>query len=126
LIAFNEFIHEREVAPSNSPGVELFDSIILAKKSRGRTSFFSKSKSSTFLEDTSDHLWRSAAVPTPSAKIPGDYRSVVSRIPAQLDATLMREPRVIQGVPRMDMPGKRVGRKAVPSLLSGGGGRGSS
>jgi hypothetical protein len=126
LIAFNEFIHEREVATSNSPGVELFDSIILAKKSRGRTSFFSKSKSSTFLEDTSDHLWRSAAVPTPSAKFPGDYRSVVSRIPAQLDATLMREPRVIQGVPRMDMPGKRVGRKAVPSLLSGGGGRGSS
>ena len=126
MIAFNEFIHEREVATSNSPGVELFDSIILAKKSRGRTSFFSKSKSSTFLEDTSDHLWRSAAVPTPSAKFPGDYRSVVSRIPAQLDATLMREPRVIQGVPRMDMPGKRVGRKAVPSLLSGGGGRGSS
>ncbi|KAK0107148.1 hypothetical protein ONS95_003854 [Cadophora gregata] len=116
--AFNEFIHERETTPPSSPSIQLFDSIILAKKSRGRTSFFSKgSKSTSFLEDTSEHLWRSAAVPTPSAKFPGDYRSVVSRIPAQLDVALMREPRVIQGVPRMDMPGKRVGRKAVPSLL---------
>merc|ERR1712093_837623 len=116
--AFNEFIHERETTSPSSPSIQLFDSIILAKKSRGRTSFFSKgSKSSSFLEDTSEHLWRSAAVPTPSAKFPGDYRSVVSRIPAQLDVALMREPRVIQGVPRMDMPGKRVGRKAVPSLL---------
>ncbi|CAL3967569.1 unnamed protein product [Diplocarpon coronariae] len=116
--AFNEFIHERETTPAGAPSIQLFDSIILAKRSRGRTSFFSKaSKSGSFLEDTSDHLWRSAAVPSPSAKFPGDYRAVVSRIPAQLDVALMREPRVIQGVPRMDMPGKVVGRKAVPSLL---------
>jgi len=124
ITAFNEFTHERETTPSNSPQIQLFDSIILAKKSRGRTSFFSSrgpSKSSSYLDDTSDHLWRSAAVPTPSAKFPGDYRTVVSRIPAQLDVSLMREPRVIQGVPRMDMPGKRVGRKAVPSLLGGSG-----
>jgi hypothetical protein len=124
ITAFNEFTHERETNPSNSPKIQLFDSIILAKKSRGRTSFFTSrnpSKSSSFLDDTSDHLWRSAAVPTPSAKFPGDYRTVVSRIPAQLDVSLMREPRVIQGVPRMDMPGKRVGRKAVPSLLGGSG-----
>jgi hypothetical protein len=119
--AFNEFIHEREVTQGSAPSVQLFDSIILAKKSRGRTTFFtSKSaKSPSFLDDISDHLWVSAAVPTPSAKFPGDYRSIVSRIPAQLDVGLMREPRVIQGVPRMDMPGKRVGRKAVPSLLGG-------
>ena len=123
MTAFNEFIHERETTPADNPSIQLFDSIILAKKSRGRTSFFSKSsKSSNFLEDTSDHLWRSAAVPTPSAKFPGDYRTVVSRIPAQLDVTLMREPRTIQGVPvQMGMPGKRVGRKALPSLLGGGG-----
>ncbi|TVY64164.1 DENN domain-containing protein [Lachnellula suecica] len=121
--AFNEFIHERETNPANAPKIQLFDAIILAKKSRGRSSFFSRpsSKSSSFLDDTSDHLWRSAAVPSPSAKFPGDYRTVVSRIPAQLDVSLMREPRVIQGVPRMDMPGKRVGRKAVPSLLGGSG-----
>ncbi|CZT00650.1 related to lustrin A [Rhynchosporium agropyri] len=116
--AFNEFIHEREITSPSSPSIQLFDSIILAKKSRGRTSFFSKgSKSASFLEDTTEHLWRSAAVPTPSAKFPGDYKSVVSRIPAQLDVAMMREPRTIQGVPRMDIPGKRVGRKAVPSLL---------
>ncbi|KAE9377758.1 DENN-domain-containing protein [Stipitochalara longipes BDJ] len=123
--AFNEFIHERETTPSDNPSIQLFDSVILAKKSRGRTSFFSKSsKSPSFLEDRYDHLWRSAAVPTPSAKFPGDYRTVVSRIPAQLDVSLMKEPRTIGGVPRVDMPGKRVGRKAVPSLLGGGGGRG--
>ncbi|TVY52080.1 DENN domain-containing protein [Lachnellula cervina] len=124
--AFNEFIHERETTPSNSPKIQLFDSVILSKKSRGRTSFFSSrgsSRSSSYLDDTSDHLWRSAAVPTPSWKVPGDLHAITTRIPAQLDVTLMREPRVIQGVPRMDMPGKRVGRKAVPSLL-GGSGRG--
>jgi hypothetical protein len=60
-------------------------------------------------------------VPTPTSKFPGDYRAVVSRIPAQLDVSLMKEPRTIQGVPKIDMPGKRVGRKAVPSLLSGSG-----
>ena len=125
MTAFNEFIHERETTPSDNPSIQLFDSVILAKKSRGRTSFFSKStKSASFLENRSDHLWRSAAVPTPSAKFPGDYRTVVSRIPAQLDVSLMKEPRTIGGVPRVDMPGKRVGRKAVPSLLGGGGGRG--
>lgn len=125
--AFNEFIHERETTSPDKPQIQLFDSVISAKKSRGRTSFFSKSSksSSSFLDDSSNHLWVSAAVPTPSAKFPGDYRSVVSRIPAQLDVALMREPRVIQGVPRMEVPGKRVGRKAVPSLL-GLGGRGES
>lgn len=111
-----------------APSIQLFDSIILAKRARGRSSFpgkgmFLKSSHSpaTFLEDTSDHLWRSAAVPTPSAKFPGDYRSVVSRIPARLDVNLMREPRVLLGVPRPDGPGKKVGRKAVPSLLRAGG-----
>jgi len=120
--AFNEFIHEREINPADDPKVRLFDSVILAKRSRGRSSFFSKSARSTgFLDDTSDHLWRSAVVSTPTAKFPGDYRTVVSRIPAQLDISLMKEPRTIQGVPRVDMPGKRFGRKAVPSLLGSGG-----
>ena len=60
-------------------------------------------------------------MPTPTAKFPGDYSAVISRTPAQLDVNLMKEPRTIQGVPRIDVPGKRVGRKAVPSLLGGGG-----
>lgn len=33
----------------------------------------------------------------------------------------MREPRVIQGVPRMEKGPGRVGRKAVPSMLGAGG-----
>ena len=120
--AFNEFIHERETQPSSAPEIQLFDSIILAKKSRGRGSFFShkSNKSTSFLDDRTDHLWRSAMVPSPSVKFPGDYRTVVSRIPAQLDVALMREPRAIGGVPRIDAPGKRLGRKAVPSLLGNG------
>jgi hypothetical protein len=119
IIAFNEFIHERETTPATASKIQLFDSVILAKRSRGRTSFFSSkaTRTATFLDQTSDHLWRSAAVPTPSSKFPGDYKTVVSRIPAQLDVNLMKEPRTIQGVPRADVAGKRVGRKAVPSML---------
>ncbi|KAF7894953.1 hypothetical protein EAF00_006767 [Botryotinia globosa] len=122
--AFNEFIHERETKQSNDRDIQLFDSIIQAKKSRGRASFFSSKASlrPSFLEDASDHLWRSALVPVPrDAKFPGDYKTIVSRIPAQLDIGLMKEPRSVAGVPRMDMPGKRVGRKAVPSMLGGRG-----
>lgn len=119
--AFNEFIHEREVTPSTSPSIQLFDSIIMAKKSRGRTprAILSRSKPPLFLESRRDHIWRSAAVPISTAKFPGDYHTIVSRIPAQLDSTLMREPRVIQGVPRTDQcdKGRKVGRKAVPSLI---------
>ncbi|KAI6248573.1 hypothetical protein HI914_03532 [Erysiphe necator] len=119
--AFNEFIHDREIMPATSPSIQLFDSIILAKRSRGRTprAILSRSKPPLFLESRSDHIWRSAAVPITTAKFPGDYHTVVSRIPAQLDNALMREPRVIQGVPRIDQcgKGKKVGRKAVPSML---------
>ncbi|KAK7568620.1 AEX-3 domain-containing protein [Phyllosticta citricarpa] len=104
--AFNEFIYERETMPSDHPTVKLFDQIILSKKNRGRTSIFSKS-STDFLNDTSDHLWRSAAATPPSSRFPGDYRSIVSRAPAKLDPTLMKEPRVIQGMPRSQEKSKR-------------------
>jgi len=102
-----------------APSIRLFDEIILAKKNRGfsRASFFAKS-STFFLDDVSDHIWRSAAVPTPTGNFKGEYRSVICRIPAKLDQTLMREPRVISGVPRMEK--NKVGRKAVPSLLGSG------
>jgi hypothetical protein len=118
LSAFNEFIHEREITRPNNPSILLFDEIILAKKNRGfsTASFFAKS-STSFLDDTSDHLWRSAAVPSPTGNFKGEYRSVICRIPAKLDQTLMREPRVIQGVPRVEKGTGRVGRKAVPSML---------
>ncbi len=118
LLAFNEFIHERETTRPTSPSIRLFDEIILAKKNRGfsTSSFFTKS-STSFLDDASDHLWRSAAVPTPTGNFKGEYRSVICRIPAKLDQSLMREPRVIQGVPRIEKGSGRVGRKAVPSML---------
>ncbi|KAK8167980.1 dDENN domain protein [Phyllosticta citrichinensis] len=104
--AFNEFIYERETMSSDYPMVKLFDQIILSKKNRGRTSIFSKS-STDFLNDTSDHLWRSAAATPPSSRFPGDYRSIVSRAPAKLDPTLMKEPRVIQGMQRTQEKTKR-------------------
>ncbi|TKA63239.1 hypothetical protein B0A49_08011 [Cryomyces minteri] len=111
---FNEFIHERESTRSDDPSIQLFDEIILSKKNRGRTSIFSKSNTE-FLSDTSDHLWRSAAATPPNSRFPGDYRQVVSRIPAKLDPTLMKEPRVIQGVPRI--PQAKARRKPIPSML---------
>ena len=78
LAGFNEFIHERETKPANDPAIMLFDQIILAKRNRGRKSFFGKS-TTNFLLDTSDHLWRSAAATPPNGRFPGDYRSIVSR-----------------------------------------------
>ena len=76
--AFNEFIHERETIVATDPRIMLFDQVILSKRNRGRTSFFSKS-STNFLSDTSDHLWRSAVATPPNSKFPGDYRSITSR-----------------------------------------------
>ncbi|KAF2467078.1 DENN-domain-containing protein [Lindgomyces ingoldianus] len=111
---FNEFIHERETTRSDDPSIKLFDEVILAKRNRGKASFFHKSKVD-FLSDTTDHLWRTAAATPPSARFPGDYRSIISRIPAKLDPTLMKEPRVIQGVPRI--PQAKARRKPIPSML---------
>ena len=114
---FNEFIHEREMQKHDEPSVRLFDQIILSKKNRGARSAFRFSKASTdFLSDTSAHLWRTAAVAAPNARFPGDYRQVILRVPAKLDATLMREPRAIQGVPRVQRGGE-FGRRRKP--LSG-------
>ncbi|KAL8701151.1 MAG: hypothetical protein Q9201_005067 [Fulgogasparrea decipioides] len=112
--AFNEFIHERELKPATHPSLMLFDQIILSKRNRGRTSMFSKSKTD-FLSDTSDHLWRSAAATPPQGKFPGDYTTIITRTPAKLDPTLLKEPRVIQGVPRINMVHAR--RKPIPSML---------
>ena len=75
---FNEFIHERETKPAHDPSIRLFDQIILAKKNRGRTSFFSRAVTD-FLSDHSDHLWRTAAASTLITRFPGDYRQITSR-----------------------------------------------
>ncbi|KAI1381515.1 DENN-domain-containing protein [Hypoxylon crocopeplum] len=141
--AFNEFIHERETQPAASPGIRLFDEIILAKRARGKTGLSSGlSRLSTirashgvsaalpglqipsrhgrqpaYLTDTSDHIWRTACVPVPNAKFQGDYRTVTTRIPTRLDPSLMKEPRAIQGVPRPEQRRRGVVRKQVPSMM---------
>ncbi|KAK2047467.1 DENN domain-containing protein [Colletotrichum somersetense] len=140
--AFNEFIHERETQLATDSSIRLFDEIIMAKKARGRpglsTGFSrlstirmshgassnasgfaapSKLKIPTYLGDTSDHMWRTASVPVPSAKFPGEYHTVVTRIPTKLDPSLMREPRAIQGVPRAEQRTRGLIRKQVPSMV---------
>ncbi|KAI0425604.1 dDENN domain-containing protein [Xylaria sp. FL1042] len=136
--AFNEFIHSRETQPPTNSGIRLFDEIILAKKARGKTGLTSglsrlstirashgissgmptkSNKLPSYLTDTSDHLWRTASVPMPNAKFPGEYRAVITRIPAKLDPALMKEPRAIQGVPRPEQRKKGVLRKQVPSMM---------
>lgn len=75
------------------------------------------SKTPAYLSDTSDHMWRTASVPLPKGNFPGEYRSVITRIPSRLDTTLMREPRAIQGVPRMEQRTRAFVRKQVPSML---------
>ncbi|EMC97616.1 hypothetical protein BAUCODRAFT_459889 [Baudoinia panamericana UAMH 10762] len=112
--AFNQFIYEREATRAEDPTIKLFDEIILSKRNRGKQSFFSKS-STSFLSDTSDHLWRSAAATPPTGRVIGDRSVINGRIPAKLDPTLMKEPRSIQGAPRIQPA--RTKRKPVASML---------
>lgn len=111
---FSEFVHERETTRAEEPSIKLFDEIILSKRNRGKTSIFNKS-STSFLSDTSDHLWRSAAAPPPTSRGLPELASVTGRMPAKLDPTLMKEPRSIQGAPRIGQG--RTKRKPVASML---------
>lgn len=77
----------------------------------------SRSRAPSFLTNTTEHIWRTASVPVPSAKFGGDYRAVTTRVPARLDPTLMKEPRAIQGVPRPEQRKRGVMRKQVPSMI---------
>jgi hypothetical protein len=144
LPGLNEFIHDRETKPATDPSIRLFDEIIMAKKARGRpglaaglsrlstirqshgapanaSSFAPPSRSSKvpgYLGDTSDHIWRTASVPMPKgSQLPDNYRTIITRTPARLDKSLMRDPRAIQGVPREQRGRKGLTRKQVPSML---------
>src|SRR5436305_11823833 len=128
--------------------ITLFDNIILSKRDRGRfhpavpTLTLSRNPfsrlslasstpplSSGFLSDTSDHLWRTASVPTASDREtyrdrpdfgdgPGrDYHSIVTRVPAKLDETLMREPKMVQGVPRITEKSRQQAHSRKPLPL---------
>lgn len=125
--AFSEFIHERESNPATSPQIKLFDEVITCKRNRGGSSRFSKNTLTPLIADTTDHIWRTAAAPSTSTRSvsggsgsgvgagkPG--QSFVGRMPAKLDKSLMREPRVVQGVP-VAVGKEKVRRKLVPSML---------
>ena len=114
--AFSEFIGERETTRPDNPEIRLFDEVILSKRNRGKASVFGKSRVG-FLEDKSDHLWRSAQATSPASR-DGPKGSVgLGRMPAKLEKDLLKEPRVVQGMPRLMT--KRPTRKQVPSLLGG-------
>ncbi|KMU87251.1 hypothetical protein CIHG_04696 [Coccidioides immitis H538.4] len=124
---FNEFIGERERVDSKSknPRIVIFDEIILSKRNRGRSSIFSGRMTTDFLSDTSNHLWRSASASSfpPSSRremsASGDWKSVVTRVPAKLDPNYMKEPRMIQGVPRIPKVTDNSKRKPVPRMANG-------
>lgn len=109
---FNEFLSEREHKAASDPSIQLFDEIIMAKRNRGRTSFFSK-RNTSFLADTSDHIWRTAAAPSTSSRTP--YAQVLGRTPANLDRSLMRQPRALQGAPQLNKAKPK--RKQIASMM---------
>ncbi|OKL58805.1 hypothetical protein UA08_05742 [Talaromyces atroroseus] len=124
---FNEFISERERSKPNTRDskIVLFDEIILSKRNRGRTSIFSGRMNTDFLSNTSEHLWRSAAATSfpPTSRvhhgISEDYSEVIKRAPAKLDHAYMKEPRMVQGVPRVSKTANNARRKPLPKLMNG-------
>ena len=122
----------------------LFDEIVLSKRNRGRTSIFSGRSTTDFLSDTSNHIWRTANATffPPSSRsqqnISSDYgRGVRTRgtqrsntqsdsptdnlpaAPANLDPSLMTEPRMIHGAPRVSKTANIARRKPLPKLMNG-------
>ncbi|KAL3491459.1 AEX-3 domain-containing protein [Aspergillus germanicus] len=123
---FNEFISDRErINPkAKDPRMALFDEIIMSKRNRGRSSLFSSRSTTDFLSDTSNHLWRTASAASFAAgrtqqNLSGDYTRVVTRAPAKLDASLMKEPRMIHGAPRVSKTANNARRKPLPKLMNG-------
>ncbi|KAL4870700.1 hypothetical protein BDV12DRAFT_48580 [Aspergillus spectabilis] len=121
---FNEFISDRErVNPrAKDPRMTLFDEIILSKRNRGRSSIFSGRSTTDFLSDTSNHLWRTAsaaAAGRTQQNLSGDYTRVATRAPAKLETSLMKEPRMIHGAPRVSKTANNARRKPLPKLMNG-------
>ncbi|QQK44886.1 DENN domain-containing protein [Penicillium digitatum] len=123
---FNEFISDRERTnpKSKDPRMTLFDEIVLSKRNRGRTSLFSGRSTTDFLSDTSNHIWRTAyATFTPTSRsqqnLSVDYGRVPTRAPANLDTSLMTDPRMIHGAPRASNTANTARRKPLPNMLGG-------
>lgn len=128
---------------AKDPRVALFDEIVLSKRNRGRTSLFTGRHTADFISDTSNHLWRTASATfAPSSKslqnLSGDHSRIVTRgkslggvllsdlannvhriAPAKLDTSLMREPRMIHGTPRVSKAANTARRKPLPKLMTG-------
>jgi hypothetical protein len=146
VLGFNEFISDRERTnpKSKDSRMTLFDEIVLSKRNRGRTSIFSGRSTTDFLSDTSNHLWRTANATffTPSSRsqhnLSADYGRVPARgtpecsnpqfnpltnklpaAPANLDTTLMSEPRMIHGAPRVSKTANTARRKPLPKMMNG-------
>jgi hypothetical protein len=140
-----------ELIPVQS-SIALFDAIILSKRDRGRlrptiptitlsrhnpfsrlipastsTPKSSSSNPTTFLTDTTEHLYRTAAASNTSERETyrvdfgegRDYRTIVRRVPAKLEQSLMREPRMVSGVPLISerVKERSRARKPLPVLL---------
>lgn len=76
---FSEFVYEREKKLWNDPSILLFDEIIQAKRNRGKVALFGGRSNTSFLSDSTDHLWVSAIATPPSSRFPGDYRAITTR-----------------------------------------------
>ncbi|KAJ5281429.1 hypothetical protein N7478_006801 [Penicillium angulare] len=124
---FNEFIAERErTSPkAKDSKMALFDEIVLSKRNRGRTSIFSGRSTTDFLSDTSNHLWRTANATffAPNSRsqqnLSQDYSRISTRAPSKLDTSLMKEPRMIHGAPRVSKAANTARRKPLPKLMNG-------
>ncbi|KAJ5259094.1 hypothetical protein N7524_010650 [Penicillium chrysogenum] len=143
---FNEFISDRERTnpKSKDPRMTLFDEIVLSKRNRGRTSIFSGRSTTDFLSDTSNHLWRTANATffAPNSRsqqnLSADYGRLPTRgtlesshpqsnpltdnftvAPAHLDTSLMTEPRMIHGAPRVSKTANTARRKPLPKMMNG-------
>ncbi|KAG0643854.1 hypothetical protein HOY80DRAFT_1031840 [Tuber brumale] len=124
--AFSEFIHDRESKKASDPTIKLFDEVILSKKNRGKSGFFSKS-SINYLQDTSEHRWQTTgAISTGSSSRHRSETTVsTNRVPAKLDPTLMKEPSKPPKQPKqapviVHGAGRRKGSRATPILQING------
>ena len=148
---FNEFISEREVAPSTLTDdarnrIALFDSIILAKRNRtsrfgaglrtlpgplgkrmanganySSTSRSSKAEQNSFLHDTREHTWRTVAAPGASSSAATSYHERIEYPAAVMKGRDYHD--VVTRVPAKLEDGffTKPSRKGVQANGSGGG-----
>lgn len=140
--AFDGFVNERETkSMSTSDSIALFDALMVAKKSRskgvrssiavtlgGRNPFAGRSHSggvpAEWLSDSSSHVWRVVSTPHSSERAElgagekgREYRKVVSRTPAKLEAELFAPPPTPK-IPNVVVPQPK-GKKSLRHRMNG-------